>query len=115
MKKLVFLFPFVSLPLLAIAGCTAHSKEAVSPSLARLAPATGTYFGVNLDWEHDSAAAFNQRLGIRADVYVIFSRFPFDSAELNNLNNFIDQVAKQQGLALVTLEPRNGLNTVTPS
>ncbi|MDO8705323.1 MAG: glycosyl hydrolase [Sulfuricaulis sp.] len=67
-----------------------------------------------MDWQHDSAAAFNQRLGMPAAVYVAFFRFPFDNVELNNLDNFIAQVARQRGMALITLEPHDGLNAITP-
>ena len=35
-----------------------------APGLAILEPQEGAYFGVNLDWGNDSAAAFNERLGV---------------------------------------------------
>jgi hypothetical protein len=81
---------------------------------ARLEPPAGTYFGVNLDWGTDTATAFNERLGKRAAVYVQFARFPFDDGEWANLLSFVDQVADQGGIALVTLEPFDGLAAVTP-
>lgn len=98
---------------LTMTACTTRSGETLFSSLAPLQPAKGIYFGVNLDWQHDSATAFNHRLGISAAVYVAFFRFPFDKMELNNLDNFIAQVAKQRGMALITLEPYEGLNAVT--
>ena len=50
------------------------------PGLARLEPADGAYFGVNLDWGHDSAAALSQRLGRTPVVWVQFVSFPMDKA-----------------------------------
>jgi len=70
-----FLLTSIALALLIITACAIRLEETTTPSLARLEPATGAYFGVNLDWGQDSATAFNQRLGIPAAVYVIF----FDS------------------------------------
>ncbi len=81
--------------------------------LARLEPATGTYFGVNLNWGEDSAAAYNQRLGRRAAVYVQFTRFPPKTDDITYLNQFIDQVAAAGGIGLITLEPFDGLSAVT--
>ncbi len=82
--------------------------------LAPLEPASGTYFGVNLDWSNDSAASFNERLGKQAAVYVQFVRFPLLEEEQLYLNDFFEQVAEQQGIALLTLEPTITLNEVTP-
>ena len=110
-----FLLTSIALALLIITACAIRLEETTTLSLARLEPDTGAYFGVNLDWGQDSATAFNQRLGIPAAVYVNFFRFPFSSAELNNLNGFIEEVAQQPGIALITLEPHDGLNTVTPT
>lgn len=110
-----FLLASIALTLLVITACAIRLEETATPTLARLEPDTGAYFGVNLDWGQDSATAFNQRLGIPAAVYVNFFRFPFSSAELNNLNGFIEEVAQQPGIGLITLEPHDGLNTVTPT
>jgi len=85
------------------------------PSLARLEPASGTYWGVNLDWEHDSPAAFNQRVGKPAAVYVQFMRIPFVNDDEAALDGFADQVAAQHGMALLTLLPVDGLQAVTPA
>ena len=79
----------------------AQQKE----GLPRLEPAEGVYFGVNLDWSNDSAAAFNDRLGNNAAVYVQFVRFPFSTEEKGYLVGFFEQVGAQGGIALLTLEP----------
>ena len=83
------------------------------PGLARLEPADGAYFGVNLDWGNDTAAAVSERLGVTPAVWVQFVPFPLDDGALANLDAFIDQVAEVGGLALITLEPHDGLASVT--
>jgi hypothetical protein len=83
------------------------------PGLARLEPADGAYFGVNLDWGNDSAAAVSQRLGRTPVVWVQFVAFPLDAGARANLDAFIDQVASVGGMALITLEPNAGLGSVT--
>src|SRR5207248_10955299 len=102
---------------LPAAAPTSESSAAYSrdPALARLEPASGTYWGVNLDWENDSPADFNQRLGKPAAVYVQFVRFPFANDDQGSLDGFIDQVAAQHGIALLTLLPVDGLQAVTPA
>jgi len=89
-------------------------EETVHVHRLFLEPPDGSYFGVHLDWEHDSATAFSQRLGTSAAVYGAFFKFPFDDEERINLDNFITQVAQQRAIALVTLEPHDGLDTITP-
>ena len=113
MQKFVYIM--LALILTLMISCSAHQEDIDTANLARLEPSTGVYFGVNLDWGQDSAAAFNQRLGLKAAVYVSFFTFPFSGADLGNVDQFIEQVAQEQGLALITLEPRDGLNTITPS
>ena len=83
------------------------------PGLARLEPADGAYFGVNLDWGNDSAAAVSERMGRTPMVWVQFVSFPLDDAGRANLDAFIDQVAAVHGMALITLEPFDGLSSVT--
>lgn len=81
------------------------SRFAPAPGRALLEPESGAYFGVNLDWDNDSAAAFNARLGAAAAAYVQFAPFPLDAAWRDILQDYIDQVRAVQGLAVLTLEP----------
>jgi hypothetical protein len=81
---------------------------------ARLEPISGTYFGVNLDWANDSAAAFAQRVARPAAVYVAFAHFPISGDDDAYLDGFVNQVLGQGGLALLTLEPAVALDSVTP-
>jgi hypothetical protein len=83
------------------------------PGLARLEPPDGALFGVNLDWGNDTAAAVSERLGVTPAAWVQFVAFPLDEGGRANLDAFIDQVASVHGLALITLEPNDGLAAVT--
>jgi hypothetical protein len=82
--------------------------------LARLEPATGTLYGVNLDWEHDSAASYATRLGKAPSTYVAFAQFPPAAGDWAYLDGVIDQVQALRGMALVTLEPSVDLSAITP-
>jgi hypothetical protein len=101
--------PLVALPL-AAGTPVAHAER----PLARLEPAHGTYFGVNLDWSHDTPTDFNQRLGMQAAVYVQFMRFPLEPDEEVYLDEFVQQVGDQHGIGLLTLEPSIALDSITP-
>jgi hypothetical protein len=81
--------------------------------LALLEPENGAYFGVNLDWERDSATAFNDRLGEDAAAYVQFAPFPFDDGWRENLRLYFEQVQAAHGLAVLTLEPTIPLDEIT--
>src|SRR6185436_6139890 len=81
--------------------------------LARLEPADGAYFGLNLDWDHETAKAAGDELGHLPSVWVQFARFPLDDGGRKNLDDFIDQVAGVGGIGLITLEPFDGLSAVT--
>ena len=111
MKKAIYILIISFLSVMI--GCSANHKDNITTNLSRLEPTSGTYFGVNLDWGKDNAAAFNQRLGLKSAVYVSFFQFPFSSTDLSNLDQFIDQVKQEQGMGLITLEPGGGLNTIT--
>lgn len=81
--------------------------------LARLEPNEGTYLGLNLDWGDDSARSAVDRLGRSPAVWVQFARFPLDDGTRTNLDAFLTQVAAVGGIALITLEPHDGLAAVT--
>jgi hypothetical protein len=89
------------------------TAKAATPAL--LEPASGTYFGVNLDWGSNSAENFNKRLGVQAAVYVQFVKLPLTDADNSNLDGFIQQVAAVGGLALITVEPSVPLDSIGPS
>jgi hypothetical protein len=83
--------------------------------LPNLVPPAGTaWFGMNLDWANDSVSDVSERLGATPSVWVQFASFPLDRTQRANLDAFVEQVAAVDGIALLTLEPHGGLETVTP-
>ncbi len=93
---------------------TIPTPSASDRPLPELVPADGTaWFGMNLDWANDSVADVSARLGATPSVWVQFVVFPLDDAGRGNLDAFIDQVAAVDGIGLITLEPRDGLDSVT--
>jgi hypothetical protein len=101
----------------ATAPTDAPSSAAPTPTsrpLPELVPPAGeAWFGMNLDWANDSVAAVSERLGATPSVWVQFVRFPLDEPGRANLDAFIEQLAAVDGIALVTLEPHDGLESVT--
>ncbi len=104
-------------PTTATAGVSPSAAPTASVRpLPQLVPAAGTaWFGMNLDWANDSVAAVTERLGATPSVWVQFVRFPLDDAARGNLQGFAEQVSAADGIGLLTLEPHDGLESVTPA
>jgi hypothetical protein len=80
---------------------------------AKLEPASGAYFGVNLDWSTDSPSAYDQRLGHKAAVFVQFFNFPFKDSDVTTLDTAVQAVREAGGMLMITLEPYDGLGAIT--
>lgn len=70
---------------------------------------------MNLDWGNDSVAAVGERLGATPAAWVQFVRFPLDDVGRGHLAGFFEQVGAVGGIGVVTLEPHDGLEAVTPA
>ena len=77
------------------------------------APDTGAWFGVSVDWSHDSLRAYSRRLGHRPAVAVTFAGFPMSRQEQGWLDQAVDQAKGTRSTLLLTLEPHDGLAAVT--
>jgi len=84
-----------------------------APGRARLQPPSGAYFGLNLDWGNETAQQASEALGHTPAVWVQFATFPMDEATRADVEAFVEQVAAVDGMALLTLEPHDGLVAVT--
>lgn len=82
---------------------------------ARLVPASGVWFGVNLDFAKDSPRRYSERLGRHPAVYTSFSPVPIDSVHGDYLDQAVEMLVQSGGMLLLTLEPRAGLDTITPA
>ncbi len=78
-------------------------------------PADGeTFYGVQLDWEADSPEDYASRLGEAPMVYGEYVPFPLSPDTKDLLSRRVDEIADQGGMLILTLEPHEGLDTVTP-
>lgn len=104
--------PIPSAPPASAAAAPSGAQPAVPPDM--VPPIGHAWFGMNLDWANDSVVDVSERLGATPSVWVQFVRFPLDDAGRGNLDAFIEQIAAVDGIGLVTLEPHDGLASVTP-
>ena len=110
---------FPSAPPAASASAVASPQPSFGPAPtaapgdARLQPASGAYFGLNLDWGNETAQHASEAFGHTPAVWVQFANFPMDDATRADVETFIEQVAGVGGMALLTLEPHDGLPAVT--
>ncbi|MCU1515826.1 MAG: hypothetical protein JWQ75_547 [Pseudarthrobacter sp.] len=81
---------------------------------ATLVPESGALFGVNLDWHNRPLADYAQDLGHRPAVSVSFTGFPYTAAEKDDLQKAVEQIRADGHIMILTLEPMNGLASVTP-
>ncbi len=80
---------------------------------AALAPESGALFGVNLDWHNKSLADFAKDLGQKPAVSVSFTGFPLTTKDEDDLRRAVEQIRADGQMMLLTLEPHNGLATIT--
>lgn len=83
-----------------------------APALERLEPPEGCYFGVNIG-QGDTIARLSTRLGLSPAVYVQFFHFPMNASVRDELVAFLEAVRPSGGMALITLEPFQGLDAIT--
>ena len=77
-------------------------------------PADGTaYFGALLNWGFDSPTEYTARLGRSPAVFGKFAHFPLTGSETASLTDEVNQVAGEHAMYFLTLEPVDGLQTVT--
>lgn len=81
----------------------------VPPDEASLAPESGAYFGVGLDWSIDTAAQQAQRLGAAPAVLEHATAVPVTSAEEQFLEQFLRQAEGVGALPAITLRPTGDL------
>jgi hypothetical protein len=96
------------------AGSTAASAACPAPRADELVPSSGVLAGVNLDWGRQTLRHYADGLGHRPAVAVNFARFPFAAQDEANVRAAQAQVRAEGGILLLTLEPHEGLDRVTP-
>ena len=82
---------------------------------ARLIPASGIWYGVNLDLAHDSPARYSARLQRHPAVYASFSPVPIGRVDGDHIDQMVEMLLQSGGMLLLTLEPHSGLEDITPA
>ena len=88
------------------------APEVIPPEV--IPPEGRAWFGMNLDWGSETIGQVSDRLGVTPAVWVQFVRFPLTEADRGNLAGFFEQVGAAGARGLLTLEPHDGLEAVTP-
>ena len=72
------------------------------------------YYGVQLDWQQDSVGDYASRLGATPAMYGRYVNFPLTPEEEKAVSEEVAELAGARSAMMLTLEPRNGLASVTP-
>lgn len=93
--------------------CAALSVLSSLPTgaLERLEPGAGCYIGFSLEPGY-TIYDLGRRLGITPAMYNRYFKFPASEADLFPITEFLEEVRSFDGIAMITLEPWNGLETV---
>lgn len=86
-------------------------------NLSLLEPSEGAYFGVVPPFESfpDFINWEAKQLGAAPALYSNFVTFPLETQDVSNLHEFLKRVVAGEALAMVTLEPWSGLESVSVS
>lgn len=68
---------------------------------------------MQLDWTHDTPAAYTARLGRSPAIFGRFISFPLSASDTKLLTDEVAQIAQVHAMYFLTLEPVGGLQTVT--
>ncbi|SNR40399.1 glycosyl hydrolase [Blastococcus mobilis] len=109
---------------LVVAGCAvgtaprlADPLDRARDQLAALEQHEGGHrqvgFGVQLQWDQDSPAGYEERTGRQPVLYGEFVEFPFGYEVATWLGEKVAQVEAEDAILMLTLEPRDGLHSIT--
>ncbi len=109
LKKAVLFLVF----LLAI-SCIACTVSGESKYYKNIEPESGFYFGIAREGITQSIISeYEDWLGFTPASYVKFIAFPMTEQDVHELKTFINEIASTGAIALITLEPMNGLDVIT--
>ncbi len=94
-------------------SASAAPAPCATPASSALVPATGAWWGVSIDWAHDSLAAYTERLGAAPAVAVTFAGLPLSRQDKGYVDAAVAQARGVGSMLLLTLEPHDGLDVVT--
>lgn len=104
----------VTLAVLAGLGVAAPGAAAGADDPVPDLPAPGSpWFGPALDWDSDLPADYARRLGETPSLYSQHVSYPLTDDDTTYLEQFAQQSATQGAVAVLTLEPQEGLSELT--
>ena len=77
-------------------------------------PAGKIHYGVQLNHGFDDITGYAQRLGSAPALYGRYSNFPLSAEDQESIAADVDELAPRGASMMLTLDPREGLTTVTP-
>ena len=99
---------------LAVALTFAGLLVAPARALERLEPASGCYIGMLMS-DHDRIPTLSARLGLTPAAFTRFFVLPLTPQITADIREFLHDVRRSGAIAVLTLEPFSGLETVTPA
>lgn len=104
------------LQILAFFACVACASAAVDRTAA-IIPPYGTLVGASIDFSANGndLASYEAQLTRSPKAFVLFLSFPLDPTEVTNVQSIMQQIGQRQAIAIVTLEPWNGLSAAQSS
>jgi len=94
-------------------GDTEWVEACESPAVDVTPPDGGIWLGASVQWEEETAEAYADRLGHDPAVLVTFADLPVSAEARKNLDAAMFQARKAGSMLLLTLEPQQGLRSVT--
>jgi hypothetical protein len=97
--------------LLLLLGAQTCSCQAASDRLSPLLPPQGCWVGSSIDypaWQSD-LRAYSDALGFVPASWVLFVALPLTPGDVQRLDAVLPQIARLNGIAIITAEPHGGL------
>ncbi|PVY29979.1 glycoside hydrolase family 26 protein [Williamsia muralis] len=91
----------------SVPKCSTTTRDALEPD-------SGVLFGVNPDWQNMTLTEYSDQLGHHPAVTVSFTDFPYDDVARQGLRQAVEQIRDESKIMLLTLEPYDGLQAITP-
>lgn len=104
----------LTLLLLALLGLLLPVLPAsAAPAAGGASATTGPLFGPALDWDADGVASYASRLGTTPSLYAQAVHYPLEDQDSRYLDEYVEQVARQGAVAVLTVEPQRPLTALT--
>ncbi len=83
------------------------------PASARLEPELGCYVSIALDYDEDTIETFCGKTGYHPAAFMKYFGFPSVAEDWTDITTFLDEIAAYGGMAVVVVDPHNGLDQIS--